>query len=242
MFDGHIISLINKHVWESYQYKAGEGSGFPVKIDIEIIPEKNILSYSAAFQLALYKRLSVIEVPAEATSAAISEYREEKIFKSRAVIILSLFFILLLVNFLLYNHYNSSNNNLIEKVSKSTSMQSNAKQLEEDLRLKEGLVKALGWNKGIRYAFILDQIGQTVPAAITLTALNINYGSALSVHNAQPDISYSVKISGETPEVRMVNNWIYVLRDKDWVKEVNMNNFEPHPESGQQKFSLTILY
>ncbi|MDB5012817.1 MAG: hypothetical protein JWQ25_1019, partial [Daejeonella sp.] len=155
------------------------------------------------------------------------------------------FFIGLLINFFVFNYYNDQNQNLSLAVGQSSSNIESIQQLQSGIASKEKLLQDLGWNKGVSYAYLCDQIGLSTPSNVQLLELNINPALAVSNLTLGKTITYEtgkIKVSGQVTDVKTINDWIYVLKDKSWVKKINLKSFFPDEQKQVQKFTLIITY
>jgi len=243
-FHGHRIQLDEEKTWQEYIYSPGSNSGFKLKIDIEEMPEQFILAYASAFQLMLHERLELVEVESGELSGQLREYTAQLKFKRNGMFILVGFFVLLLMNFLVFGYYNSANQQMAGRAGQQSSVTVNKEKMEREVKEKEGMVNSLGWNKGLRYAYLCDQIGQTVPGTILLTEMTINNprnpgSSLLKEAAAEP---YTIRIKGQAGNVYVLNDWIYVLKQKAWVKKVELEKYMSDEQQQTQVFTLLLNY
>ena len=244
-FDGHLIQHNSAFEWEDYKYQPGATSRFPLKIDTEKIPERNLIAYATAFQLALFNRLSPIVIPNSITEHALAEFREEKKFKFNLSAVLAGLFVLLLVNFLVFSRYQAANEQLAAQAGRSSAGVENVKMIRNDLAEKEKQLRELGWNKGLSFAYLADRIGRSVPASITLNELSVNPERDRLGTNGEGE-KYEqniIRISGKTANPEAVNDWIYRLKDETWVNRVTLESFSPgngNEDDSRQQFILKI--
>ncbi|TCC97715.1 PilN domain-containing protein [Pedobacter hiemivivus] len=243
-FDGHQVVLNEAKEWIDYSYAAGTNAGFPLKIDIETIPEEFLLAYAAAFQLILHDRLDVVEVEADAIKDRLIGLSAKLKFKQYGMAMVFFFFILLMLNFFLLTGYNSSNEELMSKAGRQSYIFENRAKLEQDVKEKEALVKKLGWNKSYKYAFLCDQIGASMPKDVTLDELHINplIGSRIGLIKEAPLELGSMKIKGQTGSVYAINGWIYELKQKNWVKDVQLEKYTADDQRETQMFTILLKY
>lgn len=243
-FDGHHIRFDQDRNWQEYSFALDIKPEFPIKVDIEHIQESYLLAYAAAFQFILHEQLNLIEVQSTEIKQNLVEYTSRLKFKKHGMLILLFFFMLLMINFLLFSYYNSGNQELMSKAGQKSYVFENRQKLEEEVKIKENRVRKLGWNKGYAYAYLCDQIGQTLPKEIKLEELQINSLSGASsglIKTPQLD-NGSMRIKGQTASVYAVNNWIYTLKEKQWVKEVKLEKFMTDDQKGGQVFTLFLSY
>lgn len=243
-FDGHQISLNGEKNWTSYTYDADVKSAFPLKIDIEKMPEEFLVAYATAFQFILNDKLDLIEAESEQVSYRLSELMAKQKFKKYGTFALFFFFGLLMLNFLVLSAYNSSNQELMSKAGQQSYIYENRQKLEEEVKGKENLVKKLGWNKGFSYAYLCDQIGSSAPKEVLLDELLINAlsgGNAGLVKEALPETGRLI-IKGQTSSIYAINNWIYDLQQKSWVKNVQLEKYTADDQKQTQVFTILLKY
>lgn len=243
-FDGHELTLNEGKEWLEYNYTPGAVAGFPLKIDIEVIPEEFLLAYGTAFQLILHDRLDVVEVASEDIKQRLAGLSAGLKFKRYSTAMVFFFFIMLMLNFLVLSGYNSSNEELMSKAGKQSYIFENRAKLENDVKEKEALVKKLGWNRGYKYAFLCDQIGATMPKEITLDELQINplSGKGMGLIKELPLELGHMKIKGQTSSVYAINGWIYELKQRNWVKDVQLEKYTADDQRQTQVFTILLKY
>jgi hypothetical protein len=230
-FDGHQVSFDAEKQWQEYVYTAGSKADFPLKIDIEVMPEDFLLGYATAFQLLINDKLDVVAAESETLDHNFREYMARLKFKKNGVLLLGFFFLLLMLNFLIFSVYNSDNEELVSKAGKQSYVFESSQKLQEEVKAKEDLVKKLGWNKGYSYAYLCDQIGVTLPKGIVLDELTINSLKA-----------GSMRIKGQTKSVYNVNDWMYELKQKSWVKDVQLEKYGADDQRETQVFTILLNY
>jgi hypothetical protein len=243
-FDGHALLLNDAKEWIEYGYSAGSEAGFPLKVDMETIPDEYLLAYAAAFQLILHDKLDVVDVASESINHRLSSLVAKLKFKRYCTAMIFFFFVLLMINFLVLSGYNLANENLMGKAGKQSYIYENRAKLEKDVKEKELLVKRLGWNKGYKYAFLCDQIGTTVLKEVILDELQINSlsGTGTGVIKDVPLELGNMKIKGHTGSVYAINEWIYELKQRDWVKDVQLEKYTADDQLQTQVFTILLKY
>ena len=243
-FDGHQLLFNEEQHWVDYQYTPGSGREFELKIDIEPIPQQFLLAYAAAFQLILNEKLDLIGVVDQQAQQALTELLAKLKFKKNSSLALLSLFSLLLVNFLLFSHYNTANQTLASKAGQRSTQSLDRQKLAADVKEKEQQVNLLGWNHGQRYAFLLDQIGQTLPPAVTLNELQINQtGSTRSTAEKEmPIATGTIKILGQSASTYAVNDWLYALKKLRWIKAVHLEKYGAGQQQEVPVFTIKLNY
>lgn len=244
VFDGHQVIFNPQKEWLDYQYKSGMVSEFDLKIDIERIPEQFLLAYATAFQLILNDRLELIEVEAEEIKQELVEFSAKLKFQKNGSIVLVSFFVLLLLNFLIFSWYQSKNQELAGRAGQRSDLYAGRQKLESEVKEKEMQVRRLGWNHGQNYAYLCDQIGQTVPSTILLHEVSINALKGNNMVSSEKNEleTGSLKITGQSSSVYVINDWLYALKHKPWVKAVQLQKYATDDQKGIQVFTLLLNY
>jgi Tfp pilus assembly protein PilN len=239
LFGGHSIKLSEDKTWEEYHYDPFSASPFPVKAGMEAINEHLVLAYATAFQLALYPRLESVAVHPPAVDSRFFAFRDGRKLKVRAAGLIACFFVLLLINFGLFSYYQSSNAALLEQVDMYQSSDRDLMQLQEEIDKKQDLLEKLSWNGGTRYAFICDQVGETVPDSIQITSLIVNPAESKATVNTIGKIV----IDGLSNGTDAVNQWMTRLKTLTWVQSVRLKRFSSSEEDTDlQEFSMIVSY
>jgi hypothetical protein len=241
-FDGHQLTLNEEKAWLDYTYEPGSVSGFALKIDIEPIPEQFLLAYASAFQLLLNDRLELVAIESEELKQGLIELTAELKFKKRGTLILFFFFAVLLLNFLLFSFYNAANQELAGKAGQRSDLFTDRQKLEAEVKEKEAQVKRIGWNHGLRYAYLCDQIGQSIPAALNLTELSMGAIKEGPGSSQKSKGTGRMKITGQSASVYIIHDWIYTLKQKHWVKAVQLEKYATDEQKGAQVFTLLVDY
>ncbi len=244
IFDGHQVRLNAQKAWLDYQFTAGLKNEFDLKLGIELIPEQFLLAYAAAFQLILNDRLELVEVESEEVKHALTEFNAKLKFQKNGAAVLISFFVLLLLNFLIFSFYHSANGQLAGKAGQRSDLYAGRQKLETEVKEKEKQVKQLGWNHGEHYAYLCDQIGQTVPGTILLTEISVNAikGNSTGSPDKNELETGSMRITGQSASVYVINDWIYALKQKPWVKALQLQKYATDDQKGVQVFTFLLNY
>lgn len=242
--DHHHIELNEDGSWNNYEYKFDDDDGFDLKLDLEPIEKHFILAYSFGFQLILSESLDIIQIENVAKIADLTELNEAAKFKKYGIVMLCSFFLILLVNFFVSSHYRNANSDLELNYNRNTNLTSVKQKLEQDeISLKDDLSR-LNWNGLQGYAFICDQIGQSIPEKLVLRNITVNSSANenKSFKTLQASGKDKIFITGTTPNVYDVNEWIYKLKVMPWIKNVYLNKFVTDEIQGNQVFTIIINF
>lgn len=236
IFDGHHFQLQNRQFY-AYQFERNMKADFPIKVGEEHIDEELLLAYSAAFQLLLNEKIQIVvaNIP---TLQRLPQFLTASVWKKRIIIFLMAVFILLLLSFITFTHFNSENEKLLKQVGTQTSTAEQIELLKKQIIEQERLLKDLEWNGGYSYANLISEIGSSMPSAISLTGIVTNN---YKVEQNKFENIANITVSGVTKNLTALNNWIFILRDKKWVKGAKLLSFQ-EIEKEIYKFDILINY
>ncbi|MCJ0743677.1 PilN domain-containing protein [Pedobacter montanisoli] len=238
-YDGHAFELDEKRNFIGYKIDQEARNSFPLKLGQEPITEKSVVAYAAAFQLLLHQKLQmVIADVASVNTAFIKEQFNTKL-KQRALWFLMALFGLLLISFASLTHFNQQNEKLLQQVGAQTASADQLVLLKNNVGKNEQLLKELNWNGGYNYGWLLNEIGQSKPRQLTLNEIRIN---DFKTETEKQDKTPQIKITGVTNNLTAVNNWIFLLKEKKWVKTARLTSYQEDPEKEQYQFNFLITY
>lgn len=243
-FAGHCVSYTQDFKWRDYKFDQRTSSEFALKIAQENLGEEYLIAYATAFQLILYPRLPAVLLPVTEVSDRLEEFSEQQTFRFRLVGILGFFFVLLLVNFGIFSSYRAKNAHLYAHVNLQSSSAENLQMLETNTAQQQERLKVLGWYRGLPYSWITDQVSSEVPPAVELIELSVSPAKQAERNSERKEVYQSgiIHVKGTTTDPTDVNDWIYKLKSKDWVKQVQMERFSPGEEDGVQEFEMLLNY
>lgn len=237
-FDGHQLSLLNKN-FVSYNYRSDIVSVFPIKVGEEPLNEDVLLAYSAAFQLILHEKISPVIAQVELVNLRFDYFLKSSQWKKTATFFLFGLFVLLLLSFMLYSHYNQINEKLLREVGAQTASEEQMELLRQNIARQEKLLKQLNWNGGYNYGFLVYEVGSTIPSSLTLLSVTMNDFRTEQEKNERLS---NIRIKGSTANLTSVNNWIFLLREKPWVKSAKLLKFQEVQDSERYQFEIIITY
>ncbi len=237
--DTHAFTLNEEKQLLNYTYGIAVVPAFPIKVVQQPIPATNIIAYAAAFQLILHEQLTVIMAHVPAVHNGFASLMADHKLKQRGLVFLGVIFVLLLISFSLFSYYNQENAQLAGVVGSQTANSTQLEVMKTNIANNEALLKQLNWNGGYNYGFLVNEIGRSMPKQLQLQALQIN---VYQTEQEQKDRLAKIKLIGTTTNLTAVNNWIYVLKEKPWVKSVQLLKYQESPETADYLFNLLIIY
>lgn len=244
IFNGNVIDFEENSTWNKYNYVEVATSAFPLKIASEIIDEKLLVPYAAAFQLILSPGIGPVKTTVPVLDDTFEQLIDKKKFQVKGALILCMFFILLLINFITFSWLNTSNAGLIEQVSKSVQSNVNIQSLNDQLKQKEALLRNLGWEDGINKSTLVDQLASVLPEEVTWAAISVDPIDATTSRMQKSVVFFNRKITitGNSEEIIPVNEWIARIKTKPWVKNARMNSYTFNNELNTGQFTVVINY
>jgi Tfp pilus assembly protein PilN len=244
VFDGNIVQRDENKCWKSYRYDELSTAPFPIKIESEKIDEKLLIPYASAFQLVMNGKLDAIQTDNETLRAAHQDVVATKWAKTYGAITVIVIFILLLINFFIFSYLTDDNSKLTYQMSTSAQSTSDLKKIEEQISMKEQKLKDLGWNNGINKAFLLDQLASNMPGELTWKEVAVN---PINVKRGRDQKALifddgKIRISGFSPQIIPVNEWMARIKIQKWVKSVELESYGLNPELKTGEFTLVIHY
>ncbi len=238
-FDGHVFQIGALNEFLGYQYKAGSKNEFVSKIGQEQIAEEYIIAYASAFQVLLHQQVDLIHANVTQVNAQFLHFLQNNSLKQKAMLFLFGLFGALLISYLLFSYYNDENTQLSQKLGAYSANADQIDILRKNVSENESLLKRLNWNGGLNYGLLLNEVGESMPRQLQLHELTINEAvTALDTATHAP----LIKITGVTDNLTAVNNWIFVLKQKSWIKSVRLLKYEEDMETEQYQFNLMVTY
>jgi hypothetical protein len=243
-FDGNSIQQDDKQHWINYRHNETFRSQFAIKIGAEVMDEKILVSYAAAFQLVMAGQLDSIEANVPVLSEDLLAKLNSLKLKANGAIMLSVLFILLLFNFLAFSMLDSSNARLSAQVSRFTRTNSSARDLDEQIKKKEDLLQSVGWDGGVNKSGLIDQLAALMPEEISLREVAVNPVDLNSTRAQRSLIFFNrrISITGTCARIIPVNEWIARIATRPWVKNVRLENYSFNNEVNTGQFTLILNY
>ncbi|MBN2520926.1 MAG: hypothetical protein JXB17_10505 [Bacteroidales bacterium] len=199
-----------------------------------LIPYTNSLSYF----------LGIDNVATDITHVAgeRNEFINKQLLSKLFLVFLGLIFLILLVNYLLFDYYSNKKNEFAVKLAHNEELLNHLENLEKDLYIKEEIINNAGILSTTKWSYYTDRIALIVPNKIILTELIIN--SPLKKPEPGKEIIFIkniFNISGKTSSSVYLNDWIKVLKQEDWISDVEIINFSQENKFSAGEFDIKIL-
>ena len=244
VFDGHIIQRNKENEWLSYNYDLTEKTLFPLKMENEAIDEKLLISYAVAFQAVFASYSDSIEAHVPYIEAQLKNVISKKRTQLIAIISLILFFLILLVNFFVFSSLQSSNKMMSGQLGDISDENSDTKNIEKIIETKENNLKILGWDDDLNKAYFIEQLAKNLPEDVSWSSIEINpidLDQSRNTRNIKL-LDRTISISGFSEKIVPVNLWILTIKDKNWVKSVQLHDYVIDQEINKGRFTLLINF
>ena len=236
-FDGHVIKLNDKGVFLSYQSNSVDA---PCSIQENKLGEAGeLVAYASALQLLLHDQIEPVASKIDRVSSDFVNHREKAKIKAAALFFLASLFVLLLISYLLYAHYNQANARLAAQAGHVSSGEEERRQLLANINADTQFLDLVGWNGGYNYGALSDEIGKSKPRQVLLSSISFNDNKQAMTRTAD---GANILIQGGTNNLVAVNNWIFLFKEKKWVKSVKLLNYKDNAQEENYSFSILIHY
>jgi Tfp pilus assembly protein PilN len=171
------------------------------------------------------------------------EYKYRVLFRKTGVGTLVFFLFLLIINYLLFQKTNSTINTLDQKLTYSNSLITEKNRLNQDIMIKEKMVKESGFLNSYYHAYMADRLAYTKPKEINLLTLMIQNPSGRYEENEKCIFhNNTIQISGHVVNSKHINTWIDKIESESWVKEVRMIEYRHETEHNKGYFIINIKH
>ncbi len=233
----------DKH-WEKLTFNEGFQAVYTMKVENEVLDESLIVAYASAFQLLLSGKVIPVNAEVPNLGAALTNLISNHKFRVNGMLILVLFFVLLLGNFIWLSGLNAENVRLADEVSTSARTSTDVRALADQIRQKESLLTALGWEEGINKSGLVDQAAALMPAGIILKQIDIDPVDA-AADRSLGGVKFTDRkllIRGESSQIIPVNEWVARLKSKKWVKSAELESYNFNNELNTGLFTIILGY
>lgn len=244
-FSGDSSVNINGHILQIHN---GELSGYSfdkkneideVGIGGEKMDERCAIAFASASGYFISKGEAVL-IP-EITGQQ-QEFRHRKIFQMAGWAALIIFFSSLLLNFFLFSHYNSRAQELNAKVFKSRDELAGIASLQGELQQKQKFLDRMGLLESSRTSYYADRIATDLPKQVQLSEMFI-CPVEKNTNAGKKELSFipnAIRIEGKCRKSAELNDWIKLLKEKDWIKSVNVLNYTQENNGEPGEFRLMV--
>ena len=204
------------------------------------LKENLLIPFASAFEYFLEAYTFGANIPSVEISK--EEEHQKNIFKLVGWSSIILFFLLLLLNFLVFDHYDKLKTKFQAEISLYIDQLKRSESLQAEIIEKEKFLESTGLLDASKPSFYADQIALELPASILLSDMNIQpIQKRMGVDEDKLFFkSKVIYVSGGCKKSFELNEWIKILKVRNWVKEISIANYSQDKDEGVGKFSLEI--
>lgn len=198
-----------------------------------VIPFAAALSYFSGFSLA--NNILTVNEQNEA-------FRQKAMFQTAGVGVLFFFLISLLVNFFLFSYYDRQKKEYISRVSMSMDMLQRHDTLKKQIEQRQKFLEEAGLLEASRSSYYADRLASDLPSAIRLSQLNV-FPFLKSPNETDTKMTFlqkDIRVSGSCRHSTELNEWMKIIKKKDWVGEVAILNYTQDRSQEEGAFSMEI--
>lgn len=208
-----------------------------VEIGGEKLPVALLNAFSTAFGHFSGKTIAAgIELLQQGAEA----FRQKRVFRLIGASTLVVVLVLLLGNYLFFQHYWEKKAALETQLALSGGELQRYQVMEKSLRGKQQFLESSGLLHASRTSFYADQLALDLPAAITLTRLNVAPQQHLNTTDSVAFTPGIALVEGFCRQSLELNNWIGQLKEKQWVKNVSLQSYNQEKAQEQGEFVVQI--
>lgn len=214
-----------------------------LKVGTAYIQAPQVLPYVVAFG-AILSPLEHINSNVSEVGELHAEFLEKKLFKTSWVSALVILLLILVVNALVFTGQFSKNENLKQQSYQFKGKNDDLKKEELALLEKEKFLEQNGWLHKSTLSFMCDKLAATVPSSISLRDLSINpiYVEQGSVNKKTYFLDKKLNIRGKCYKSSDLSNWIQILKNLNWISDVQMVDYLHDHNHNSAVFNLEITY
>jgi Tfp pilus assembly protein PilN len=206
-----------------------------------LVPSQLVAYVSALISLIEPTNLSFSNFGSVSTSS--DEFFQMKLYKKALLVGLCFLLGLLMVNTFVFTQQFSKNEILKSQSAVLQNKSNSVKSAESDILEKEKYLNQNGWLFKSRMSFMADRLAASVPSSINLVELNLN---PLKMDNSgvkkSTFITNKLFLRGKCHKSTELSNWIQILKNLNWVSDVQMKDYNFDHSNNNATFNIEISY
>lgn len=218
------------------------GEGHEFQIESEVISSHELLAFSAALShFVPFIRLRPINC------FKVSNLKEEYLNKSKYRIVtfslIAFYFLISIINFLMYSNYQDDLNQMQYQLYSKKQYVQELDLLKQEFKSKEEFIQNSGLAQASKVSYYADQIAMSVPASIQLNKLFVNPLEKRIKKGEDIQFYYNkITLSGTVSRSIELNNWIKLIKQLDWIKDIDVINYIQENMGTPGEFELEIIF
>lgn len=242
-------NLVRGIRWRNYQlsYTAEElkeavRGGEENEREEELPGKENFLKFSAACAFFSGWDAAASHVHCPPAEEREKEFSGKKRFSFYSVSLAVFFLMALLINFFVFQRYWKKQQELESQAGWQESALRNYEGMKQTISGKMSFALETGLLSEENIAWLADQLGESVPAAVQLTRLTI-YPREKRITDAEEQFFFNqriIRINGICDAESRLNDWIKKLKEKNFSGKVTLTSFRQDEEKRTGAFAMEI--
>lgn len=243
LIDSSAVNLNNNLlIFEKQKLKETKIEHSPDKL-IQIGDDKFSSNFLPSYALAFSNFNNITEFLSNQTIKNNEvEFKNRKIFQVSFKLILGFFFTSLLLNFMVFQSKSKEFNTLNQNFQINKVQLDKLERLRIDKERKSLFFNKTGLISDSKKSYYIEKLAITNVEGITWTELSIN--PSKSKIEKGDDIQFQINtidLKGETKSSSNFNSWVSKLKNEEWIKSVNIKNFQKNNRADDSKFYIQII-
>lgn len=232
---GHTITITDGQVDD--HIISGNHDAAPLRIGNEDIEPWFIIPFAAATG---YFTGNDIAGEISSVSEQAEEWKQKRKFRLSGIALITFLFTVLLANYLVFDHYWKRKQALAVEVSLNDGALGKYTELKKQYDEKMEFLRSTGLLKTSRASFYADRLAMDIPPVIQLTEMNID---PLIKSADDDDLEFepgAIRVAGSCRQSNELNEWIKIIRKKDWVSNVELINYKQGKNDPAGEFIINV--
>lgn len=221
---------------------AGESvTAVPVKVGDDKIPAQELIAFAAAMSYFVSGSEGILN--SDAIGLLKEDYTQQRKFEFRGWAFLISVFTLLLINYFVFNNYWTKSSSMNATLSMNESAVQRCEQLKKEVADKKEFLEQNGLLENSRTSYYADRIAESLPASIQLTEMNIHPLKKKAADDVTDNLFFENKriaVSGKCQRSTGLNDWIKELKQKNWIADVVLVNYNQDNKTEAGLFFIDI--
>ena len=198
-----------------------------------------LIAFSSAF--TYFYTLDSVTTNISQVAAAFKEFNDEMKFKKTGSLALAFFFTILLLNFMVFGYLSEKIKSKSSNALLSSSELSMIDSMDRQVNERTLFLSKSGLSEPSRTSFYADKIAKDLPEEITLSSIAIHPLRKNDIDEKNLEFeNKEILVSGISKYSLDVNEWIQVMRKKDWINSISIRTYRQKGEGKQGEFLIEI--
>lgn len=170
-----------------------------------------------------------------------SEIQDKKLFVTLSRALIGFLLLVTLGNFFLFNSYFKQKADLDGELAVYESSLKQYDNLNQQLQSKQDFIEKSGLQSNSRLSYVTDRILYDAPKEVQLNYFSVS--PVMKKPEKDSVLRFDTKkilIKGSCTKSIILNEWIKLMKSKDFVKDVLLDNYNQESENTSGKFDVTV--